>query len=49
MRFFSQHLNIFVPNFLSDKVDNERLFLEFQSNLAKVIFKLIVSILILVW
>ena len=49
MRLFPQHLNTFVPNFLSDKVDIERLFLEFQSNLVKVIFKLIVNILILVW
>ena len=49
MRFFSQHANTFVPNFLSDKVDSERLFLEFQSNLVKVIFKLIVGILIIVW
>ena len=39
----------FVPNFLSDKVDREKLFSEFQSTLVKVILNPIVSIVILVW
>ena len=37
----------FIPNFLSDKVDRERLFSEFQSTLVKVILKPNVSFVIL--
>ena len=40
---------IFVLHFLSDKVDRERLFSEFQSTLVKFILKPIVSVVILEW
>ena len=39
----------FIPNFLSDKVDRERLFSEFQSTLVKVILNPVVSVVIFVW
>ena len=39
----------FLPNFLSDKIERERLFSEFQSTLVKVTLKPIVSVVILVW
>ena len=39
----------FIPNFLSDKVDRERFFSEFQFTLLKVILKPIVSVVIPVW
>ena len=39
----------FVLNFLSDKVDREWLFSEFQSTLVKVILNPVVSVVIFVW